>query len=69
MWTKGRAASSVHRALGSDKAEIYVEFKKPIFLPAKIELHSSANKDGNIDFEVAATKNDDVHLKGYIKAL
>ncbi|MEK9713807.1 MAG: MaoC/PaaZ C-terminal domain-containing protein, partial [Thalassolituus sp.] len=68
MWTKGRAAASVHKKLGSEAAEIYVEFKKPIFLPAKVELHSGEN-NGQIDFEVAATRNDDVHLKGYIKAL
>ena len=68
MWTKGRAAASVHKMLGSDAAEIYVEFKRPIFLPAKVELHSG-KKDQEIDFEVAATRNDDVHLAGYIKAL
>ncbi|WP_370216609.1 MaoC family dehydratase [Thalassolituus sp.] len=68
MWTKGRAAATAHKLLGSEAAEIYVEFKRPIFLPAKIEMHSGKS-EGQVDFEVAATRNDDIHLAGYIKAL
>jgi acyl dehydratase len=68
MWTKGRAASTAFKKLGSDSAEIYVEFKKPIFLPAKIELHFGES-NGQVDFQVQATRNNDTHLMGYIKAI
>lgn len=68
MWTKGRTAASVHNLLESDAAELYVEFKRPIFLPANVELHTRKSDD-SVDFEVAATRNDDIHMTGYIRAL
>ncbi|WP_300427128.1 MaoC/PaaZ C-terminal domain-containing protein [Thalassolituus sp.] len=70
MWTKARSAAALHKKLDSDAAEIYVEFKQPIYLPAKIGIHSAAkDSDNNLFFEVRDNKGEKVHLKGYIKAI
>jgi hypothetical protein len=48
-----------------DKAEVVVEFKTPLFLPARASLWSARLDDGAL-FEVRNAKGDKPHLKGRV---
>ena len=47
------------------KAEVLVDFKTPLFLPAKASLWSSRHERG-ATFEVRNAKGDKPHLRGRI---
>lgn len=72
MWSKARAAATLYPLLGSDKCEIGVEFKQPVFLPASANLYwnplNEQSPNGS-SFELWNSQNDRVHVKGYIRSL
>ena len=65
MWTKAKALSMLMPREDVDKAEVIVEFKTPLFLPAKASLWS-AKVDSGALFEVRNAKGDKPHLKGRV---
>ncbi len=65
MWTKAKALSLLMPREDVDKAEVTVEFKTPLFLPARASLWSTRLDDGAL-FEVRNAKGDKPHLKGRV---
>jgi acyl dehydratase len=65
MWTKAKALSLLMPREDVDKAEVIVEFKTPLFLPAKASLWSTKLDSGAV-FEVRNAKGDKPHLKGRV---
>jgi len=65
MWTKAKALSLLMPREDVDHAEVNVEFKTPLFLPAKASLWSSRIENG-ANFEVRNAKGDRPHLKGKV---
>jgi hypothetical protein len=65
MWTKAKALSLLMPREDVDKAEVVVEFKTPLFLPARASLWSARLDDGAL-FEVRNAKGDKPHLKGRV---
>jgi acyl dehydratase len=67
MWTKARCLAAIESRLpGAFSAE--VRFRKPIFLPARVEFLSEGG-DQEIDFAVRDSKRKTPHLEGRTKAL
>jgi acyl dehydratase len=65
MWTKARAMAMLMPKEPVDQAEVNVEFKNPLFLPARIALW--ANRDDHRGlFEVRNAKGDKTHLRGHL---
>ena len=62
MWSKARCVAAIANRL-PDSARVEVEFKKPIFLPAKVAFGSRAGADG-IDFSLTNPKDGAPHLVG-----
>jgi hypothetical protein len=67
MWTKARCLAALESRL-PDAFGVEVRFRKPIFLPARVELLSAA-RDEEIDFAVRDCKSKTPHLEGQVKAL
>jgi acyl dehydratase len=68
MWTKARALGALEPRL-PDAFEVDVRFRRPILLPAKVELATSDQADGEeIDFTVRGRgeKRGNRHLDGQI---
>lgn len=65
MWTKARALSTLMPREAVDKAEVIVEFKTPLFLPARASLWA-ARQEGGALFEVRNAKGDKPHLRGRV---
>jgi hypothetical protein len=65
MWTKAKALSTLMPREDVDKAEVIVEFKTPLFLPAKASLWSVRQEHGAL-FEVRNAKGDKPHLRGRV---
>jgi len=65
MWTKAKALSLLMPREDVDRAEVIVEFKTPLFLPAKASLWSTKLDSGAL-FEVRNAKGDKPHLKGRV---
>lgn len=65
MWTKARALATLMPREQVDKAEVLVDFKTPLFLPAKASLWSTRHEHG-ATFEVRNAKGDKPHLRGRI---
>ncbi len=65
MWTKAKALSLLMPREDVDHAEVNVEFKTPLFLPAKASLWSARIENG-ANFEVRNAKGDRPHLKGKV---
>lgn len=65
MWTKARALATLMPREEVTKAEVLVDFKTPLFLPAKASLWSSRHERG-ATFEVRNAKGDKPHLRGRI---
>ena len=69
MWSKARIIAELLPKLGTDAAEVSVEFKLPIFLPGKVVLHSNQVTAKGCNFELRNDKNDKIHVVGSIKPL
>ena len=65
MWTKAKALSLLMPREDVDQAEVVVEFKTPLFLPAKASLWTARQENGAL-FEVRNAKGDKPHLKGRV---
>lgn len=65
MWTKAKALSMLMPREEAETAEVTVEFKTPLFLPAKASLWSARVDNGAI-FEVRNAKGDKPHLRGRV---
>lgn len=65
MWTKAKALSLLMPREDLDKAEVIVEFKTPLFLPARASLWSARQENGAL-FEVRNAKGDKPHLRGRV---
>lgn len=67
MWNKARTAAALYPKLGTDACTLTVEFKLPVFLPGRIELHHSQQEAG-IEFDVRDIAGQKVHMKGELVA-
>lgn len=65
MWTKAKALSALMPREPVDKAEVIVEFKTPLFLPARTSLWAARGEHGSL-FEVRNAKGDKPHLRGRV---
>jgi hypothetical protein len=62
MWTKARCLASLEGRL-PDAFSVEVRFRKPIFLPGRVEF-LSAVRDGEIAFAVRDAERKTPHLDG-----
>lgn len=65
MWTKARALATLMPREAVARAEVDVEFKTPLFLPARASLWVARSEDGAL-FEVRNAKGDKPHLRGRV---
>jgi acyl dehydratase len=65
MWTKARCLAAIESRL-PDAFSVEVRFRKPIFLPGRVEF-LSAIRDGEIAFAVRDAKRQTPHLDGVSK--
>lgn len=67
LWTKARALAAMLPRQPLEEAEVVVEFKTPLFLPARATLWSTRQVQGayahNALFEVRNAKGDKPHLR------
>jgi hypothetical protein len=66
MWTKARALATLMPREDVDQAEVLVEFKTPLFLPARASLWAARSDSGAL-FEVRNAKGDKPHLRGRVR--
>jgi acyl dehydratase len=65
MWTKARALATLMPREAVDQAEVVVEFKTPLFLPARASLWA-VRGESEASFEVRNAKGDKPHLRGRV---
>ena len=65
LWTKARALAQIMPPYTVDQAAVNVEFKTPLFLPAKASLWTT-HSELSTAFEVRNNKGDKPHLRGQI---
>ncbi len=65
MWTKARALAAVMPGEVVTRARVAVEFKTPLYLPARASLWTNHGAQGAW-FEVRNAKNDKPHLRGHV---
>jgi hypothetical protein len=68
MWTKAKAIATLTSLIDQRPFKVHVDFKLPIFLPARINFNYDVKASG-IDFEVRDKENEKPHLKGVISYL
>jgi acyl dehydratase len=68
MWTKARCLAALESRL-PDAFEAGVRFRKPIFLPGRVEFVSAEDGDGKIEFAVRDSKKKTPHLDGRVTPL
>ena len=66
MWTKARALATLMPREAVEQAEVIVEFKTPLFLPARASLWANRG-EGESVFEVRNAKGDKPHLRGIVR--
>jgi acyl dehydratase len=66
MWTKARCLAALESRL-PDALRVEVRFRKPIFLPGRVEFLADAESDGEIAFAVRDAKRETPHLDGQLK--
>lgn len=67
MWTKARCLAALDNRR-ADAFKVHVAFRKPILLPAKIEL-AAAEREGGLDFAVRNARKGTPHLDGIIRSI
>jgi len=67
MWTKARCLAALESRL-PDAFSVEVSFRKPIFLPSRVELLSGEEEEG-IEFAVRDAKRGTSHLEGRAQPL
>ncbi|HYR25760.1 MAG TPA: MaoC/PaaZ C-terminal domain-containing protein [Aquabacterium sp.] len=65
MWTQARALATLMPREPVSHAEVLVEFKKPLFLPARASLWGHRTERGAL-FEVRNSRGDKPHLRGRV---
>lgn len=65
MWTKAKALSMLQPREDVAHAEVLVEFKTPLFLPARASLWAIRDENGAV-FEVRNARGDKPHLRGRV---
>jgi len=65
MWTKARALATLMPRATVAEAKVAVEFKTPLFLPARASLWTTRDADG-VRFEVRDAGGDKPHLRGHL---
>ncbi|MBP7133019.1 MAG: acyl dehydratase [Aquabacterium sp.] len=65
MWTKAKALSTLLPREDVDHASVLVEFKTPLFLPARASLWAAREEHGAV-FEVRNSRGDKPHLRGRV---
>jgi acyl dehydratase len=65
MWTKARALAALMPRAAVTQAEVAVEFKTPLYLPARASLWTAGDAQGAW-FEVRNAKGDKPHLRGHL---
>ena len=65
MWTKAKALSTLLPREDVAYASVQVEFKTPLFLPARASLWAARDEHG-ADFEVRNARGDKPHLRGRV---
>lgn len=66
LWTTARALAPLVPNQPVGQAELDVEFKTPLFLPASASLWSTRNAQGTL-FEVRNAKGDKPHVRGRLR--
>lgn len=70
LWTKARALAALLPRAPLARAEVNVEFKTPLFLPARASLWNTSLVKGSLAqsalFEVRNAKGDKPHLRGHL---
>jgi acyl dehydratase len=66
MWTKARCLAAIESRL-PDAFRVDVRFRKPIFLPGRVEFLVDAGGDEEIAFAVRDAKREIPHLDGRAK--
>ncbi|HEU5143165.1 MAG TPA: MaoC/PaaZ C-terminal domain-containing protein, partial [Solirubrobacterales bacterium] len=67
MWTKARCLAAIENLL-PDAFEAEVSFRKPIFLPARVDLLTAQHGE-EVDFAVRDSKRQTPHLDGRARPL
>lgn len=65
MWTKAKTLSMLLPREDVEKADVLVEFKTPLFLPARASLWAMKD-EGSAHFEVRNSRGDKPHLRGRV---
>lgn len=68
MWTKARTLAALMPREAVAQAKVAVEFKTPLYLPARASLWTTRNAQGAW-FEVRNAKGDKPHLRGHLSYL
>ncbi len=68
MWSKAACLAALSENIQSDHYSCEVEFKTPIFLPAKVQLHFDQD-NSDLDFELRDNAGLKPHLIGRIRPL
>jgi acyl dehydratase len=66
MWTKARCLAALESRL-PDAFRVDVMFRKPIFLPGRVEFLADAKGEGEIRFALRDAKRQTPHLDGRVK--
>ncbi len=70
MWTQARALAALLPRASVEQAELTVEFKTPLFLPARATLWSTREIRGTLQqaalFEVRNARGDKPHLRAQL---
>jgi acyl dehydratase len=66
MWTKARCLAALESRL-PDAFRVDVKFRKPIFLPGRVEFLADAKGEGEIRFALRDAKRQTPHLDGRVK--
>lgn len=71
MWSKARAAATLHPLMQSDRCQLTCEFKLPVFLPCQVELNWNEvdSQHPQTEFELRSKDGSKTHMKGSIQAL
>lgn len=67
MWSVARCAALLEPTLAQPPQVLEVQFKQPLFLPARVSLRHRAGAQGGVDYALLARNSDRVHLTGTLR--
>lgn len=68
MWSKARCLAELEPSLPNGPFSVDVQFKLPMFIPAKVKFEKKA-ADGGIDFRLLANDGIKPHLHGQVRVV